>query len=151
MDWCAVVDKVGSVHRSTSPFPSQINENYTTTNFGDDLKECMIHAGTVGPVSFLFTDAQIKRENFLELINATLLTGDVPGLFTKEEMMSATAEIAGLFAKANPGANATPGKLRAFFINIVRERLHLCLCMSPANPKFPSRARYSWNCLRMHN
>jgi dynein heavy chain len=122
-------------------FEVKLTKNYTTLNFGDDLKECMVHAGTQGPVSFLFTDAQIKKEEFLELINATLLTGDVPGLFTKEEMMAATADISPLFAKANPGENATPGKLRSFFIDIVRERLHLCLCMSPANPKFPSRAR----------
>ena len=45
----------------------------------------MIHAGTVGPVTFLFTDAQIKREDFLELINATLLTGDVPGFWRRDD------------------------------------------------------------------
>jgi len=122
-------------------FQVKLTKTYNTVSFGDDLKECMTHAGTTGPVSFLFTDAQIKKEEFLELINATLLTGDVPGLFTKEEMMSATAEIAGKFSKANPGVNATPEKLRAYFINLVRENLHLCLCMSPANPKFPKRAR----------
>ena len=87
-------------------FQVKLTKNYTTANFGDDLKECMVHAGTQGPVSFLFTDAQIKKEEFLELINATLLTGDVPGLFTKEEMMAATADISPLFAKANPGENA---------------------------------------------
>ena len=122
-------------------FQVKLTKTYNTVSFGDDLKECMIHAGTVGPVSFLFTDAQIKKEEFLELINATLLTGDVPGLFSKEEMMGATAEVAGRFAKANHGVNPTPEKLRAYFINLVRENLHLCLCMSPANPKFPKRAR----------
>jgi dynein heavy chain len=122
-------------------FQVKLTKTYNTVSFGEDLKECMIHAGTVGPVSFLFTDAQIKKEEFLELINATLLTGDVPGLFSKEEMMGATADVSAKFSKAHHGVNPTPEKLRAFFINLVRENLHLCLCMSPANPKFPKRAR----------
>ena len=122
-------------------FQVKLTKTYNTISFGDDLKECMIHAGTVGPVSFLFTDAQIKKEDFLEIINATLLTGDVPGLFSKEEMMGATADVAQKFGKANHGVNPTPEKLRAYFIDLVRENLHLCLCMSPANPKFAKRAR----------
>ena len=122
-------------------FQVKLTKTYNSNNFGDDLKECMIHAGTIGPVTFLFTDAQIKKEQFLEYINGALLTGDVPGLFSKEEMMAATAEISALFAKTYPGQDATPAGLRAFFINIVRERLHLVLCMSPANAKFPKRAR----------
>merc|ERR1719267_480192 len=56
-------------------------------------------------------------------------------------MMSATAEISGQFAKLHPGEMATPARLRQFFIDIVRDQLHLVLCMSPANPKFPKRAR----------
>ena len=46
----------------------EMTKTYNETNFGDDLKECFVHAGTVGPVTFLFTDAQIKKENFLEFI-----------------------------------------------------------------------------------
>jgi dynein heavy chain, axonemal len=122
-------------------FQIKLTKTYNETNFGDDLKECFVHAGTVGPVTFLFTDAQIKKENFLEFINATLLTGDVPGLFTKEEMMAATADVSPLFAKTYPGEDATPVRLRQFFIDIVRDRLHMVLCMSPANAKFPKRAR----------
>ncbi len=122
-------------------FQIKLTKTYNTPNFADDLKECFMHAGTVGPVTFLFTDAQIKKENFLEYINGTLLTGDVPGLFTKEEMMGATAEVSGLFAKTYPGEDATPTRLRQFFIDIVRDRLHMVLCMSPANTKFPKRAR----------
>jgi dynein heavy chain len=122
-------------------FQVKLTKTYNTVSFGEDLKECMIHAGCVGPVSFLFTDAQIKKEDFLEIVNATLLTGDVPGLFTKEEMMGATADVSAKFGKANHGVNPTPDKLRAYFIELVRENLHLCLCMSPANPKFAKRAR----------
>ena len=122
-------------------FQIKLTKTYNVTNFGDDLKECMVHAGTIGPVTFLFTDAQIKKETFLEYINGALLTGDVPGLFTKEEMMGATAEVSGLFAKTFPGEDSTPARLRQFFIDIVRDRLHMVLCMSPANAKFPKRAR----------
>jgi dynein heavy chain len=122
-------------------FQIKLTKTYSITNFGDDLKECMVHAGTVGPVTFLFTDAQIKKEQFLEFINGALLTGDVPGLFTKEEMMAATADVSSLFSKTFPGEDSTPTRLRQFFIDIVRDQLHMVLCMSPANPKFPKRAR----------
>ena len=46
-------------------FQVKLTKNYQTNNFADDLKECFVHAGTQGPVTFLFTDAQIKQENFL--------------------------------------------------------------------------------------
>lgn len=32
--------------------------------------------------------------------------------------------------------------MKQYFIDCVRDNLHLILCMSPLNPKFPIRARY---------
>ena len=40
---------------------------------------------TEGPVLFLFTDAHVLEEGFLELINNLLTIGMVPALFDEEE------------------------------------------------------------------
>jgi dynein heavy chain len=36
-------------------------------------------------VTFILTDAEIKFETFLEMINSMLATGEIPGLHTKED------------------------------------------------------------------
>ncbi|KAJ8600462.1 hypothetical protein CTAYLR_001460 [Chrysophaeum taylorii] len=74
-------------------------------------------------------------------MNSVLMTGEVPGLFAKDEMMAMTAELRSSFLKARPGLEDTQDNLKAFFTDCVRDNLHLMLCMSPLNPKFPERAR----------
>ena len=80
-----------------------------------------------------------SKKRIFEFINATLLTGDVPGLFTKEEMMAKPQTFQVTF-KSISREDATPTRLRQYFIEIVRDRLHMVLCMSLANAKFPKRA-----------
>lgn len=48
----------------------------------------MNESGVEGaPMSFIFTDAQIASESFLEDINNLLNTGEVPNLYSKKEDM----------------------------------------------------------------
>jgi len=108
----------------------------------DDLKGIFEIAGRKRqPVTFLFTDAEIKDENFLEYINSILLTGEVAGLFAKDEMMAMTADLQPFFVKERPGIPDTPDNLKQFFTDCARDNLHIVLCMSPVNAKFPERAR----------
>jgi len=45
-----------------------------------------LKAGPMGQsVTFILTDAEIKFETFLEAINSMLATGEIPGLFIKED------------------------------------------------------------------
>jgi len=46
-----------------------------------------------GPVLFLFTDAHVIEEGFLELINNLLTIGIVPALFDEEEKKAMTDKI----------------------------------------------------------
>ena len=84
---------------------------------------------------------KLKSESFLEVINSALLTGEVSGLFSKEELMAATADISARFEKERPHLLPTPDNLSRFFIETVRDRLHIVLCMSPVSALFPIRAR----------
>merc|ERR1712147_225033 len=103
----------------------------------DDLRELYKTAGLNKDVTFLFTDAEIKCESFLEVINSALLTGEVSGLFSKEELMAATADISARFEKERRHLLPTPDNLAKFFIETVRDRLHIVLCMSPVSALFP--------------
>ena len=76
-----------------------------------------------------------------EYINSILMTGEVAGLFAKDEMMAMTADLQAAFVKERPGLPDTPDNLKQFFIDCARDNLHLVLCMSPVNAKFPERAR----------
>ena len=106
------------------------------------------HTPTCAPIQSYHTTQTRKPTNppkqdevFLELINCILLTGEVPSLFAKEEYMAMATDLRHAFLKERPGAEETPENLKQFFIDCVRDNLHLVLCMSPLNPKFPLRAR----------
>jgi len=89
---------------------------------------------------FLFTDTQIVVEEFLEDINNILNSGEVPNLFEKDELeqiMGATRPLA-----KNAGVNeGDRDAVWQFFINRVREKLHIVLCMSPVGSSFRNRCR----------
>lgn len=47
----------------------------------EDLRQVLLYAGgDMKPVTFLFVDTQILKDNMLEDINNILNTGDVPNL-----------------------------------------------------------------------
>tara|TARA_B100000795_G_C22806619_1_gene445355 strand:- start:150 stop:14669 length:14520 start_codon:yes stop_codon:yes gene_type:complete len=125
-------------------FQIRMTKSYNLSNFGDDLKECFFHAGGAqNQIVLVLADTQIKYETFLEYLNSLLLTGDVPGLFSKEELALAMAEVQDSFEKemALLGKSGTPEDLKRYLVDKVRDRLHIVLCMSPAHPEFSTRAR----------
>ena len=123
-------------------FQITLTKTYGINALKDDLKQIYDKAGHMRkPVTFLFTDNEIKDENFLEFLNSILMTGEIAGLFAKDEMMGMTADLQPAFLKERVGKPDTPDNLKQFFIDCSRDNLHLVLCMSPVNPKFPERAR----------
>ncbi len=58
------------------PFQITITKTYNTSNLFEDIKGLYKIAGFKGqPVCFIFTDAEVKDEGFLEYINQILMTG----------------------------------------------------------------------------
>ena len=78
---------------------------------------------------------------FLEVINSVLMTGEVPGLFAKDERLGMTSDLQPFFVKERLGMEESQDNLWQYFTDLVRDNLHLVLCMSPLNPMFPVRAR----------
>jgi dynein heavy chain len=123
-------------------FQVTLTKTYNLQSFKDDLRVLFTKAGAqMKQVTFLFTDAEVKDEAFLECINSVLLTGEVAGLFAKEEYLALAAEVQPLFEGARPDLVENPANLKAFFTDCVRDNLHVVLAMSPMNPLFAERAR----------
>lgn len=67
-------------------FQITLNKQYGDTHFKENIKELYNIAGPQGgAVTFILTDAEIKYETFLEAVNSMLATGEIPGLFVKED------------------------------------------------------------------
>ncbi|GMH89960.1 hypothetical protein TrVE_jg7050 [Triparma verrucosa] len=123
-------------------FQITLTKQYNAAALLDDIRLMYKNAGHKRqPTTFLFTESEIKTEVFLETINSVLMTGEVPALFPKDEMMAMTADLRNDFLAERPGQDETPANMKAFFTDCVRDNLHVMLCMSPMNPKFPIRAR----------
>ncbi|KIZ06068.1 Dynein gamma chain, flagellar outer arm [Monoraphidium neglectum] len=119
-----------------------VTKTYNVTNLFEDIKALYKIAGFKGQsVCFLFTDAEVKDEAFLEYINQILMTGEVAGLLPKDELDMIVNDIRPIMKAALPGVADTWDNLYQFFLNRVRDNLHVCLCFSPVGAKFARRAQ----------
>ncbi|CAF3110570.1 unnamed protein product [Rotaria sp. Silwood2] len=123
-------------------FQIELSRGYNYDSFHEDLKKLYEQTGPNNQNTvFLFTDNQIVVEEFLEDINNILNSGEVPNLFDKQD------EREKMIIGCRPGAkeagvaeNDRDG-IYTFFINRVRNNLHLVLCMSPVGSSFRTRCR----------
>ena len=123
-------------------FQITLTKQYNQNALLEDIRTLYKSAGhKKQPTTFLFTESEIKDEVFLETINSVLMTGEVPGLFAKDEMMAMTADLRTSFLADRPEKEESADNLKEYFTDTVRDNLHIMLCMSPLNPKFPIRAR----------
>ena len=121
-------------------FTIEITKQYRQIEFHEDLKRLYTQAGCDNkPTVFLFSDTQLKEESFLEDINNILSSGEVPNLFPKDEMAAVYDAVRGDAKKA--GVTETAEKLWQFFIERVRQNLHIVLAMSPVGEGFRTRCR----------
>ncbi|KAJ8610701.1 hypothetical protein CTAYLR_005659 [Chrysophaeum taylorii] len=122
-------------------FQITLTKAYNMTSFLDDLRLMYKTCGQQRKVAtFLFTDAQIKDENFLEVLNSLLLTGEVTGLFAKDELQMMAAELRADASRRSDYVDTLDFLVRHFY-DTVRSNLHVVLCFSPVNRKFAERAR----------
>ncbi|KAJ9508838.1 hypothetical protein QJQ45_028152, partial [Haematococcus lacustris] len=158
-------------------FQITVTKTYNVTNLFEDIKALYKIAGFKGqPVCFIFTDAEVKDEGFLEYINQILMTGALPhgtpshlppaipspllitleaavrlhgsvcagevaGLLPKDELDMIVNDIRPVMKAQAPGTPDTWENLYAFFLNRVRDNLHMVLCFSPVGNKFSRRAQ----------
>ena len=69
-------------------------KTYNLGALDEDLRGLYRSAGHKrNQTTFLFTDSEIKDEMFLEKINTVLMTGNIPGLFPKDEVLAITGDL----------------------------------------------------------
>uniref|UniRef100_A0A2H1VNF3 SFRICE_008368 n=1 Tax=Spodoptera frugiperda TaxID=7108 RepID=A0A2H1VNF3_SPOFR len=118
-----------------------LSRSYNVNNFMDDIKVLYRVAGLQGRgISFIFTDNDIKDEQFLEFLNNILSSGEIANLFPKEEMDEILNELQPIMKKLAPRRIPVPDVLYEYFIMRSRANLHVVLCFSPVGEKFRSRA-----------
>jgi dynein heavy chain, axonemal len=121
-------------------FTIEITKNYRLIEFRDDLKKLYMACGCENKkMVFLFNDTQVKEETFLEDINNLLSSGVVPNLFQKDEYPAIYDSVRK--AATTAGIDDTPTNLWKFFINRVRNNLHVILAMSPIGETLRNRCR----------
>ncbi len=68
-------------------FSPNLGRNYGMKEFRRDLKQVLSHAGIEGKECVLYLeDHHFEEREFLELINSLIASGEVPELFTLEEL-----------------------------------------------------------------
>jgi len=121
-------------------FQVTVSKTYNQNNLLEDIRGQYALAGMAKPVTFVFTDAEVKDEGFLEFINMILSTGEIPGLIPKDEMEAIIGECSGAFEKEFPGVEFNRIMIIKYFYSRVRANLHIVLCFSPVGEKFRDRA-----------
>lgn len=121
-------------------FQIKLSKNYKAPAFRDDLKARMLEAGCDGrQCTFLMTDTQIAYESFLEDINNILNTGEITGLYQKEDydrMFSALSKVNQQMKRPE-----TKDAVYQTYVERVRDYFHVILCMSPVGDALRIRCR----------
>ncbi|KAF7282405.1 hypothetical protein GWI33_002719 [Rhynchophorus ferrugineus] len=125
-----------------SLFQPEITNNYSLSDWRDDIKKILKEAGGRGKHSvFLISEGQIKDENFLQDVDCLLNLGEVPNIYQIDEKQ----EILDMVRLAAQGGNRnleiSPLEVFFFFTKRCKERLHIILCFSPVGSTFRNRLR----------
>lgn len=119
-------------------FQVTLSRGYGEEQFKEDLKELYKQLGQ-GEVVFLFTDAHVVEEGFLEFINNMLTTGMVPALYAQDEKDGLCNTVRAEVKHA--GLPETPDNLWSYYVGKCRNNLHIVLAMSPSGSKLRLRCR----------
>ncbi|EUB55933.1 Dynein heavy chain 5, axonemal [Echinococcus granulosus] len=122
-------------------FQITLTRSYNVSNLMDDLKILYRLAGHEDKgVTFIFSDNDVKEEAFLEPLNNMLASGEVAGLFARDEIDEILSDLAQPMKHECPRVPPTNENLYEYYMRRVSRNLHVCLCFSPIGQKFRTRS-----------
>ncbi|XP_071483964.1 LOW QUALITY PROTEIN: cytoplasmic dynein 2 heavy chain 1-like [Diadema antillarum] len=122
---------VAHTHR-TELFTPNVSRSYGLKQFKNDLKTVMQMAGIEGQqVVLLIEDHQLVQPQFLELINSLLSSGEIPGLYTTEELEPLLSPI-----RDQASDEGFRGTLISYYASRILTNLHIVLIMDSKNASF---------------
>ncbi|XP_058887125.1 cytoplasmic dynein 2 heavy chain 1-like [Acipenser ruthenus] len=122
---------VSHMHGATM-FTPKISRGYGLKQFRNDLKHVMQLAGIEGQqVVLLLEDYQFVHFSFLEMVNSLLSSGEVPGLYTTEELEPLLSPL-----KDQASQDGFTGPIFNYFSYRIQQNLHIVLIMDCTNSNF---------------
>uniref|UniRef100_A0A7N8XJR9 Dynein axonemal heavy chain 10 n=1 Tax=Mastacembelus armatus TaxID=205130 RepID=A0A7N8XJR9_9TELE len=132
--------KLAAFSAGCEVFEITLSRGYSESNFRDELKTLYLKLGIENKkMVFLFTDAHVVEEGFLELINNMLTSGIVPALFPDDEKESVLNQLRDEALKM--GAGPSKESVWQYFVNKSANNLHIVLGMSPVGDTLRTRCR----------
>ncbi|CAL8247788.1 unnamed protein product [Merluccius merluccius] len=121
-------------------FEITLSRGYAESNFREDLKILYLKLAIDNKKTvFLFTDAHVAEEGFLELINNMLTSGIVPALFPDDEKETLLNQLRDEAIKM--GVGPSKESVWQYFVNKSANNLHIVLGMSPVGDTLRTRCR----------
>lgn len=118
----------------------EITRGYGKNEWRENIKDMLVQAGAHNqPCVFLFSDIQIVKELFLEDLNNLLNSGEIMNLYQPDDIEKICTLVRPL-AKA-AGKMETKDAILQHYVYLIRENLHIVLCMSPIGSSFRTRCR----------
>jgi dynein heavy chain 2 len=110
-------------------FTANVTRDYSVKNFCVDLKVVLAKAGVEGDPCLMYLEDYQLDSQVLETINSLLSSGEVPGLYTHEELEPMLAPLKEIMMEEDVDFR-TPYD---FFVSRVQKNLHVLLAMDPTN------------------
>lgn len=107
-----------------------VTREYGMKQFFADLKNVLLKAGIEGHSTvLLLEDHHFFDPRFLEVVNSLLSSGEIPGLFSTEELET----VLGPLKDDAQSEGLTP---YALFVERIARFLHITIVMDPTNPQY---------------
>ncbi|XP_024836323.2 dynein axonemal heavy chain 9 isoform X6 [Bos taurus] len=121
-------------------FQITLRRGYQIPDFKADLAGLCLKAGVKNlSTVFLMTDAQVADEKFLVFINDLLASGEIPDLYSDDEVENIISNVRNEVKSQGLADNRE--NCWKFFIERVRRQLKVTLCFSPVGPNLRVRSR----------
>ncbi|XP_040604816.1 dynein heavy chain 9, axonemal isoform X6 [Mesocricetus auratus] len=125
---------------SMDVFQITLRKGYQIPDFKVDLASLCLKAGVKNlSTVFLMTDAHVADERFLVLINDLLASGEIPDLYSDDEVEDIISNVRN--EVKSQGLIDSRENCWKFFIDRVRRQLKVTLCFSPVGNKLRIRSR----------
>jgi dynein heavy chain 1, cytosolic len=119
------------------------SRRYGLTDFDEDLRQVMRRSGVdAEKICFIFDESNVLDAGFLEKMNALLASGEVPGLFEADDLVSLMASLRDAASRENQTFDSDDDLFR-WFTSRVQRFLHIVFTMNPASADFGNRAATS--------
>uniref|UniRef100_H2LCS2 Dynein axonemal heavy chain 10 n=1 Tax=Oryzias latipes TaxID=8090 RepID=H2LCS2_ORYLA len=137
--WTQALTKLAAFTADCEVFEIILRRGYNELNFRNDLKTLYLKLGIENRRTvFLFTDAHIVEEGFLEQIN-NMLISMVPTLFADDEKESIIKQINS--EALQEGAGSSKESVWQYFLRKSANNLHIVLCLSATGDALKTRCR----------